>query len=332
MISLNKNMAGRQRFVETMRYGSPDRVPYFEEGIRKNVLRIWRQQGMPRNLDLKQRFPTDPRIEIETQLDPRKFRWPITRDKLTSFRNALNPGEAWRLPKKWSRLVRTLRKNDCIRMLKVHRGLFLSMGVKAWNGFYDLMMRLALEPDVVREAMHIQGEFAAALADRILSEIEIDAAIFSEPIGGNNRPLISPAMYEDIVLQSYAPILQILRKYGIQVIIFRTYANARVLIPKLLAYGFNCLWACEVNIEDMDYRALRKEYGKDLRLIGGIDLDALRFGKDDIDREIRTKLPWLLQQGGYVPLADGRVREDVPFENYRYYRELLQEVTQSAGG
>jgi hypothetical protein len=28
-----------------------------------------------------------------------------------------------------------------------------------------------------------------------------------------------------------------------------------------------------------------------------------------------------------VPLADGRVRADVPFENYVYYRELLQEVT-----
>jgi hypothetical protein len=28
-----------------------------------------------------------------------------------------------------------------------------------------------------------------------------------------------------------------------------------------------------------------------------------------------------------VPLADGRVREDVTFENYVYYRRLLEEVT-----
>ena len=31
--------------------------------------------------------------------------------------------------------------------------------------------------------------------------------------------------------------------------------------------------------------------------------------------------------GGYVPLADGRVRPDVPLENYVYYRQLLAEVT-----
>jgi hypothetical protein len=34
--------------------------------------------------------------------------------------------------------------------------------------------------------------------------------------------------------------------------------------------------------------------------------------------------------GGYVPLADGRIRVDVPFENYAYYRQLLLNVTQKA--
>ena len=33
--------------------------------------------------------------------------------------------------------------------------------------------------------------------------------------------------------------------------------------------------------------------------------------------------------GGYVPLADGRVRADVPFENYVYYRQLLEKVTRA---
>jgi uroporphyrinogen decarboxylase len=78
----------------------------------------------------------------------------------------------------------------------------------------------------------------------------------------------------------------------------------------------------------MDYRDLRQEFGPDLRLIGGIDLDALRQDKEAIRREVEEKLPPLLGDGGYVPLADGRVREDVPYENYLYYRRLLQEVTQ----
>ncbi|MDP2993607.1 MAG: hypothetical protein Q8N46_00630, partial [Anaerolineales bacterium] len=115
----------------------------------------------------------------------------------------------------------------------------------------------------------------------------------------------------------------------VNIIILRTYANARLLVPALMENGFDCLWACEVNTASMDYRSLRKEFGRDLRLIGGIDLDVLREGKEAIRREVEEKVPPLLAQGGYVPLADGRVREDIPFENYIYYRKLLEKVTSS---
>jgi uroporphyrinogen decarboxylase len=87
------------------------------------------------------------------------------------------------------------------------------------------------------------------------------------------------------------------------------------------------LWACEVNVEAMDYRDLRREFGRHLRLIGGIDLDALRQDKEAIRREVEEKVPPLVTDGGYVPLADGRVRVDVPFENYVFYRKLLERVT-----
>ena len=137
-------------------------------------------------------------------------------------------------------------------------------------------------------------------------------------------------MYEDFVLASYQPVLDVLRRYKVGTKVFVTFGNARPLIPSILKWGFNCLWAVEVNIEAMDYRDLRGEFGRDLRLIGGIDLDALRGDKEAIKREIKERVPPLVADGGYVPLADGRVRADVPFENYVYYRELLEEVTKTS--
>lgn len=77
----------------------------------------------------------------------------------------------------------------------------------------------------------------------------------------------------------------------------------------------------------MDYRDLRREYGRDLRLIGGIDLDVLRYNNETIRREVEEKVPELVTDGGYVPLADGRIRKDISFENYVYYRRLLEQVT-----
>ena len=213
-------------------------------------------------------------------------------------------------------------------MLYVHGGFFKTMGVRNWRSFSDAMVLLMDQPEVVSKRMQIQGEFAARLADRILDKVEIDAVVFSEPIGGNDRPLISPQMYEKLVLKNYEPLLEVLHHREVSTICLQTYANARILIPSILRWGFNCLWACEVNIDTMDYGSLRREFGRDLRLIGGIDLDALRKDKTAIRQEIEEKVPPLIAEGGYIPLADGRVRADVPFDNYVYYRQLLEKVTQ----
>ncbi|UCG09308.1 MAG: hypothetical protein JSV83_11880 [Desulfobacterales bacterium] len=323
-------MSSRERFHETMAYGTLDRTPYFEEGIRKEVIKAWRRQGLPRNADLSRMFPSDLRERMEVDLNPRPSlrRWPTTMADLDTFQKHLNPYDKKRLPKKWSKRVSAWSSRDHVLMLYVHRGFFQTMGVRDWRRFKEVIYLLIDHPDLVRRMMTIQGEFSAKLAERVLKEVRIDAAVFSEPIGGNDCPLISPQMYEEFVLKSYEPLLNLLNRYGVETIIFQTFANARILLPSILRWGFNCLWACEVNIAAMDYRSIRHEFGRDLRLIGGIDLDALRRDRDAIRSEIETKVPPLIRDGGYVPLADGRVREDVPFENYVYYRELLQKITQ----
>ena len=323
-------MNSRERFLETMRYGSPDRVPYFEEGIRREVLREWRKQGLSKDADIAQIFPSDQREVIEVDLEPQpKFnKWPRSRSDLKELLRRLLPYGRGRLPRGWTKKVRSWKKRDYPLMLRIHRGFFLSMGVYDWRRFSELMDLLIDDPEFVREAMKIQGKFAAGLAERVLKDVVVDAALFSEPIGGNYGPLISPQMYEEMVLKSYEPVLDVLHKYKVETIVLVTYANARALIPSMLKWGFNCLWACEVNIETMDYRDLRREFGRDLRLIGGIDLDTLRRDKEAVRREVEEKVPPLVAEGGYVPLADGRVRADVPYENYVYYRELLRKVTQ----
>jgi hypothetical protein len=62
-------MNSRDRFCETMRYGTPDRVPYFEEGIRDDVLRVWRRQGLQGKAEFESMFRHDRREEIDPDLD-----------------------------------------------------------------------------------------------------------------------------------------------------------------------------------------------------------------------------------------------------------------------
>jgi len=323
-------MNSRTRFYETLHFGHPDRVPYFEEGIRKEVIKMWYKQGLSKNVDLNRMFPIDYREDISPDLDPRPLfkKWPSCHNDLSKLQKRLDPLDKKRLPDNWEKQLKKWQLRDHLLMLQVHQGFFLSMGVYDWKRFHEVINLISDNPNFIIDFMQIQGQFAAQLVDNILSKIDIDAAYFCEPIGGNDRPLLSPQMYEYFVLSSYKPILNVLHKHNVSTIILLTYANVKALIPSIIKFGFNTLWACETNIMEMDYRTLRREYGRDLRLIGGIDLDALRRDKEAIRRELEEKVPPLIADGGYIPLADGRVRADVSFENYTYYRELLQKLTQ----
>ncbi len=322
-------MNPRQRFRETMRYGRCDRACLLDEGLRDDALQRWRREGLGADADLAAMFGFDRRERIPLELGPRPAlkKWPTSRRGLEALRRRLDPDDPARLPTDWPQRVKAWQAGDEILELTVHHGLFRSMGVSDWPRLREVLYQLADEPDLVREMMDIHGRFAARLAERVLAEVEVDFASFSEPIAGGNGPLLSPQMYQRIVLSSYRPVLEVLASHGVETVVFVSYANPRPLLDAVVQAGFNCLWACEANPETMDYRELRRHFGRRLRLIGGIDLDVLSAGREAIRREILAKVPPLLAEGGYIPLADGRVRADVPFHAYVYYRRLLEEAS-----
>lgn len=321
-------MNGRQRFSAVMRYRKLDRLPRFEEGIRDDVRQSWELEGLPVDADLAEYFGYDRRDEIEFDLDPlpRLHSWPMSAAELEDFKSRLDPDHERRnTGNTHDRIVAWQNRTEPL-ILRVQRGFFLSMGVEGWKGFNTAIALTKDAPDVVAEILRLQGELSAKLTQRLLAEVSVEAALFSEPIGGNHGPLISPGMYRDLVLPSYQPILDVLKQHQVETIIVRTYANPRPLIPLFIEAGINCLWAVEAPPEAMDYLQLRREFGKGLRLIGGIDTDALRTGREAITAAVQRLEP-LVGDGGVIPLLDGRVREDVGYEDYLFYRKLLLDLT-----
>jgi uroporphyrinogen-III decarboxylase len=200
--------------------------------------------------------------------------------------------------------------------------------VEDWQSFAPMVRLLADSPDLVREILAVQASFAARLAANILGEVEVDAAIFSEPIAGNHGSLISPRMYREIVLASYTPIFEVLESFKVPVTVWRTYANPRALIPEIARARFNAVWACEAPPGAMDPYELRQALGPAFGLIGGINATVLYQGRAEMRRAVEAVLP-LAAEGRFIPQADGRVREDVPYENYLYYRETLETLVRS---
>ena len=44
-------MTNRERYIQTMTFGSPDRVPFVPGGGRQSTLKRWRQEGLPEGQD-----------------------------------------------------------------------------------------------------------------------------------------------------------------------------------------------------------------------------------------------------------------------------------------
>jgi hypothetical protein len=322
-------MTCRQRFAAAMAGELVDRPPLFDEGIRDEVLAQWREQGLPHDADLASLARHDRRERVEVDFWPRPaLEHPVeSAAELRELRRRLDPDDPGRLPADWANRVAGLRGREHVLELYLHSGFFLTNGANTWDKVERLLYRTHDDPGLVQAVMEAHAECAAALVQRILTEVEIDYATFSEPISGPDRPLIGPAMFRRLSLATYDSILRALRRGGRRTVVFQTYANSRALLPAVVEAGFDCLWAMESTPGSMDYLELRREFGPGLRLIGGIDLDWLRLPAAEITGRMEALLPPLLAQGGYVPLADGRVRPDIPLQAYLHYRAELERLT-----
>ena len=137
--------------------------------------------------------------------------------------------------------------------------------------------------------------------------------------------MISPAMMRKFMMPRYQKITDLLHSYGVDIIFLDSDGNVEQLVPLWLEVGINYIWPFEVAAGN-DAVALRKKYGKDLIIAGTIDKRALIKGKEATREEVMSKVPFLLEQGGYFPSVDHVVPPDVPFENYCYYFNLMREV------
>jgi len=132
-------------------------------------------------------------------------------------------------------------------------------------------------------------------------------------------------MVSKYMVPRYKQITDLLHSQGVDIIFLDSDGNVEQLISLWLESGINYIWPMEVAAGN-DAIALRKEYGTELIIGGTVDKRALIKGKEAIREEVMSKVPFLLEKGGYFPTVDHQVPPDVTFENYCYYINTMREV------
>lgn len=200
------------------------------------------------------------------------------------------------------------------------------MYLRSLMGPEDLLYKFYDDPGLIHACMKAWLELADAVTARHQQYVHIDELFLAEDICYNNGPLISPGMIREFLFPYYQQLIANMkaRQPGTPMILqIDTDGDCRPVIPLYQSIGMTYMSPFEA-ASGCDVVALRRQY-PELLLRGGFDKRILAAGKDAIAREVERIMPFMKEQGGYIPSCDHGVPEEVDFEDYMYYRELMQQ-------
>ncbi|MCK9479227.1 MAG: hypothetical protein M0R40_06960 [Firmicutes bacterium] len=179
-------------------------------------------------------------------------------------------------------------------------------------------------PDMVEDMVETCCVLIEDSLDRLLPHFDFDFAWGWEDICFKNGPIVSPDFFKEVVMPRYKRIRKKLDAAGIDIWYTDCDGDVRAILPYMVEGGINCLFPFEVN-GCAHPAELLNEYGKELRIMGGVDKMQLKAGKKAIRTYMDSILP-LVERGGYIPFCDHRCPPDVPEENYLYYLDLKEKM------
>ncbi|MGQ9733364.1 MAG: uroporphyrinogen decarboxylase family protein [Candidatus Zipacnadales bacterium] len=347
-------MTVKERFHACMKFEPMDRPPLREWGPWTQTWHRWLREGMPESgppqfaecdhwLDCGLDFGFVPKFEVEEiardehtrtyrtaegqvvrELHERELSMPEfleypvkTRRDFERLKERLHPSSPERYPANWDERVRELNASEgCVF---IHGGRCASFfgGLREWMGPEALMIALYDDPTFVQEMMEFKADFIIGVMERALKEARVDFVQLWEDMAYHTASLISPAMFRKFMLPCYQRVTEFIRAHGVEVIMVDSDGHVAELIPLWLEGGVNCIYPMEV-AAGMDVVELRRQYGKDLLMTGGLDKRAIAASGAIIDAELERKVP-LAHEGGYIPHCDHSMPPDISWEAFCYY-------------
>jgi uroporphyrinogen decarboxylase len=194
--------------------------------------------------------------------------------------------------------------------------------MRDWCGFENLCMFMATDQDFVMEMVEFWKNFVLFLLRRIKGYISYDSVVINEDMAYKMKSMISPAMVRKYLMPVWSAWADILKESGCKVVMLDSDGFIEELIPLWIESGINCCIPIEIAAGN-DPVKIRKRYGKNMGLYGGIDKRLIAKGGKALENEVYRVVPRLLKDGGYIPSCDHGVPPDISWRNFVEYARLL---------
>lgn len=122
--------------------------------------------------------------------------------------------------------------------------------------------------DEMHDLIKYLTEWELELAEGICSNLHPDMLFHHDDWGGHDSSFLSPAMFEDFLLEPYKEIYGYYKSHGVDYVVHHSDSYAANLVPYMIEMGIDVFQGCMMtnNIPE-----LIKKYGDKISFMGGIE-------------------------------------------------------------
>jgi uroporphyrinogen decarboxylase len=186
------------------------------------------------------------------------------------------------------------------------------------------LMEMALHPDLMRKMLGRCAEFSIQLSEAACRRFDLDWLWLGDDVGGQRSMLMSPDTWRKMVKPLLKQNAQVAKRLGLYVA-FHSCGAIRPIIGDLIEIGVDVLNPIQCNCPGMNPLDLKKEFGKDLAFMGGVDTQGVL--PNGTPAQVRQATAELLEGmtadgGGYIFAASHTVPPETPDDNiFAMYEE-----------
>jgi len=349
-------MNSKERFQRTFAHLEADRIPIIDSPWSATIER-WQQEGMPGDTSFVDYFGLDhiahfsvdnsPQYEERIIEDTPDYiiytsswgvtmkQWKHTASTPAFLEHTIVDRNSWDAAKK--HIYPTRDRVDWTRLATDYpiwkeRGYWIESGL--WFGFdvthswmvgtERVLIALLEEPDWMTDMFEVQLETDLALLDLVWEAgYTFDSIFWCDDLGYKQNQFFSLKTYRKLLKPFHQRAIDWAHAHGVKAHL-HSCGDVRPFISEWVDMGLDALNPLEVKA-GMDVVNIKREYGKDLVLHGGINA-VLWDQPVAIRDEMQRVLPILKQNGGYIFSSDHSVPSSVSKESFGEIISLAKQL------
>lgn len=191
------------------------------------------------------------------------------------------------------------------------------------RGMEGTIMDLVENPGLADFMLEQAKQFSATMAVEAISRFPLDWLWTGDDVAGQQAMIMSPAMWRDRIKPKLAELFAIGKEADLWVA-YHCCGSLYPIIADLVEIGLDVLNPVQCRCPDMDPFALKKEFGRDLAFMGGLDTQYLlpNGTADEVYATTARLIEGMTSDGGgFILAASHSIPPETPVENiFAMYR------------